>query len=322
MNNLDRFNQNIKRIVERKKIQRSVSSSSPETLFTKSRKSLKSVGSSVLHCADFQAWAWYADHKPHLARTFLCRRPKLCPLCAKLKSVERAYNVSDLVKTTCASSGYLYNFTLTVKDDISLPVSLDRLDNFRGLMKNHIENIKHGKYLSYTELSKILGYFLKLEIKRGSGSGSWHPHYHGMIYTLQKIDYEKFRNELNSLDGENHSNKITLMKRDDEEKFMLGILESVKYMCKFSANENFMSDLWEIYQVTYRKRMFYKYGIFRDLDEEKEVDLTPDRQVLFYHLVRFLDGDDIPESKVMSVNEFERKYPEQFKPCDLAAVPF
>jgi len=136
------------------------------------------------------------------------------------------------------------------------------------------------------------------------------------------IDYEKFRKELNSLDGQNHSNNIVLMRRDDEEKFMLGILESVKYMCKFSASKQFMKDIWEIYYATFRKRMFYKYGSFRNLQEEKEFDLSPDKKILFYHIVRFLDGDDIPESKVMSVEDFSMKYPEQVKDCDLAAVPF
>lgn len=302
MNNLDRFNTNFKQIVQRKKIQRSIASSCPT-----SSRSLSSV-KNLKSCADFQAWQWFEDHKPHLALAFLCHQPKLCPLCAKIHSVIRAYNVQELVSKVCSRNGYLYNFTLTIKDRDNLSSALSDLDVIRNRLSYSIRNIQFGKYLNYTELSKIKGYFLKLEIKRGSGSGLWHPHYHGMLYSEQMIDYEKFRKELNSLDGQNHSNNITLMNRCNDEKFMLGVLESVKYMCKFSTDKQFMDDIWHIYYSTFRKRMFFKYGVFRDLYEDKEIDISPDKQVLFYHLVRFLDGDNIPDSKIMSVEQFESEY--------------
>lgn len=301
MKNIQLCKNTVKRVILRKKIQRMIVDSCPwPAQFVSARVSLD-------RCADVQVWQYFLDESnPHLHRAWLCGQPKLCPLCAKILSVRRFYNVQEWLSSRCPESGSLYNVTLTVRDGESLNETRERLHFLRLKIVEIRKLYKIGKYQNYSELMKFSGYFLKEEIKRGKDSGLYHPHFHGLFYSSQRVDYEAFRQEINSLDGDNHSNKITLMRRDD----VKGILEAVKYVHKFSSDPAFICDIWDIFKSTYHQRIFFKYGSFIGLDEEKEVLISPEKKVAFYQLLAFLGKDEIPTSEIMSVSDYAVKCPD------------
>lgn len=48
---------------------------------------------------------------------------------------------------------------------------------------------RQGEKRSRGEFGKVVGGIAKIEIKRGAGSGKWHPHIHALIFTRAELDF-------------------------------------------------------------------------------------------------------------------------------------
>jgi hypothetical protein len=81
-----------------------------------------------------------------------------------------------------------YLITATIRPRDNLRDGLNHLTNawksFRKMGQR-----RGDKKRSCGEFGKVVGALAKIEIKRGSGSGKWHPHIHALVFTRGEIDF-------------------------------------------------------------------------------------------------------------------------------------
>ncbi len=83
---------------------------------------------------------------------------------------------------------HAYMVTATIRPRETLREGLDHLSaawkKFRLMGQR-----RRGGWRSRGEFGKVVGGIAKIEIKRGAGSGLWHPHIHALFFTREKLDY-------------------------------------------------------------------------------------------------------------------------------------
>lgn len=284
----------------RKSVQTQIASLAPSSL----SDNIDSSKVRLLNCGDFQAWKVSFNGSKKIVKANLCNQPKICPLCAHLLSLQRCVNVLQWLNEKC-TNGFIYNLVLTVKDKEDLSDARYDLSHLKNLIRDRRKNVTAKRFYGDSELSKFQGYFLKEEIKRGSNSGLWHPHFHGIGHSSERIDYDSFRLELNSLDNENHSNFIKLMASDD----IKAILEAVKYSLKFTKNEIDISNIWQAFNATYKQKLFHRYGSFRglkDTEEFEEIDISDSNKPFWLAVLKYSDG--FFSSQALSESQYINTY--------------
>ena len=111
-----------------------------------------------------------------------CKQPKLCPFCAIRRATKllRAYLPKVL---TLIEQGYRPHFaTFTARNGEDLADRYGLIDRcLRSLMKDGYYG-RRGMLRRHA-WSSIEAAVFSYEFKRGSGSGLWHPHVHGLIFT-------------------------------------------------------------------------------------------------------------------------------------------
>lgn len=175
--------------------------------------------------------------------------------------------------------------TLTVKDGENL---LERFNHLRGALKRYQRQRRDafdGKR-QMTEYNKALGGVFSVEVKRGSGSGLWHPHVH-MIWLCETApDAHKLSAEWQAITKDSY---IVDVREFYGDTVVDGFLEVFKYALKFSDME--YSDNWEAYLKLSGKRLVDNFGLFRGVevpDTLTDDDLSDEPYLLMIY--RFLKG--------------------------------
>lgn len=250
----------------------------------------QAMGAKVRGCGDYLTFRhyWTVD-KVRLHGASLCKKHLLCPLCAIRRGAKALKGYLDRWEVIKAQNPLLkpYLVTLTVKD------GPDLAERFKHLYKSQRELWMRKTRGRGSPLDCVSGAVWSYEIKRGSGSGQWHPHLH-MIALAESMPLEGKDNlgalsaEWKNITGDSHMIDVRLIDQDDP---VSGFIEVFKYAVKFSDQPP--EDTVHAWETLAGKRLLGSAGCFRGvevpeglLDDSEGFEGLPYIQ-LFY---RYLPG--------------------------------
>ncbi|GAI59882.1 unnamed protein product, partial [marine sediment metagenome] len=165
-----------------------------------------------------------------------CQHPRACVICA-------ARRTGRLVE---AYTGKILQCLLD--DDTLMPVMVDLTQRTGPTLDERLSNLSKGltRFLecrrralsaperrNYSELTKVAGGVFSIEIKRGAGTGEWHPHGHGILLVRQFLDQDRVSREWAESIGQ--ARALVYLKRieDGDDGALLDALREVlKYNVK------------------------------------------------------------------------------------------
>ncbi|HWI04450.1 MAG TPA: protein rep, partial [Acidimicrobiales bacterium] len=126
---------------------------------------------------------------------YFCQFEKLCQFCALRRSAKLLRTYSEKFAQVMREQPHLVAcmVTFTVKDGPELSERLNHLVSSHGVQLERRKNALRGQ--AWTEWARAAGGVSRVEIKRGSGSGQWHPHIHAGWLCDQLPDQDKLRDE-------------------------------------------------------------------------------------------------------------------------------
>ena len=194
-----------------------------------------------------------------------CRKHLLCPLCAIRRGAKALAAYLDRFEAIKRTSAHLRPFlvTLTVKD------GPDLRERFQHLHKGQRELWKRKQRGRGSVLDCVQGAVWSYEVKRGHGSGLWHPHLHMIALSASAPDAEKLASEWHDITGDSFIVDVRPISQDDPAS---GFVEVFKYAVKFSDQEP--SDTVHAWETLAGKRLLGSAGCFRGVDIPE--DLTDD----------------------------------------------
>ena len=210
-------------------------------------------------CGDYLVFRHYFTiDQVKLHGASLCMKHLLCPLCAIRRGQKALKAYLDRWKAIQIERPSLKPFmvTFTVKD------GPDLLERFNHLYRAQRELWKR-KYRSYktSPLDGVVGAVWSYEIKRGSGSGLWHPHLHMIALAAEEPDQRQLSSEWENITGDSFIVHVTPITQDDP---AAGFMEVFKYACKFS--EQPPSDTVHGWLTLAGKRLLGSAGCFRGVE--------------------------------------------------------
>lgn len=240
---------------------------------------------------EFQDFAPAGLDESRLVSAYFCSRFRLCPLCAIRRSAKWIRHLLPRMQTVIADyrrhtpTATLQLVTWTVRDGRSLRRRLEHLraswQTLQQRRRLYLSwcNTRRGKPRAFTELAHADGILFSFEVKRGKGSGSWHPHIHAVVIAPHLLDQTAMRAEWESITRDSfmvdvrpfysqslfeHSDQYS---RDDiEEALGNDLAEVAKYALKFQDLS--IRDNWRAEHVLYGKRLRGSIGVFRGVDPD------------------------------------------------------
>ena len=185
-----------------------------------------------------------------------CMKHLLCPLCAIRRGSRALKAYLDRWEVIRAEKTALRPFlvTLTVKDGPDLS------ERFRHLHKAQRELWMRKHRGRGCVLDGVHGAVWSYEVKRGQGSGVWHPHLHMIALAEVEPSQERLSREWHEVTGDSFIVDVRPIEGDPAEGFM----EVFKYAVKFSDQP--AADTWHAFQVLKGKRLLGSAGCFRGVD--------------------------------------------------------
>jgi len=251
-----------------------------------SQASLKDVAERVAACGDYLVFRHYFTvDRVKLHGASLCMKHLLCPLCAIRRGAKALKAYLDRWEVIRAQNGALRPFlvTLTVKDGDDLG------ERFAHLHRGQRELWKRKQRGRGSVLNGVVGAVWSYEVKRGSGSGKWHPHLHMIALAENQPDAGDLAVEWKNITGDSHVVDVRPISQEDPAS---GFIEVFKYAVKFSDQEP--ADTLAAYLALRGKRLIASAGCFRgvvvpddlSMDDAQELEGLP-YATLFY---RYLAG--------------------------------
>ena len=190
--------------------------------------------------------------KLHGAR--LCMQHFLCPLCAIRRGAKHLKSYLDRFETIRTRSPELkpYLVTLTVKD------GPDLLERFRHLHAAQRELWMRKHRGQRSSLAGVAGAVWSYEVKRGAGSGLWHPHLHMVALAETMPDQQSLAREWHGITGDSH---VVDVRPIDQAEPARGFIEVFKYAVKFSDQSH--ADTVHAFLTLRGKRLLGSAGCFR-----------------------------------------------------------
>jgi len=212
-----------------------------------------------------------------LAQANFCQQPKLCPLCAMRRAAKEVQAHAPTVIQVVREERYTpYMLTLTVKGGADLSERLEHLTtSWRKLIKKRRKVRSASSRNTGGEVSKVEGGRYAVEIKRGSGSGQWHPHLHAVVLTAAPLDADQLAAEWHKVTGDSFivdvrpmHNHAEAMAHDDPraaaELIASDLVEVLKYPLKFGSMTH--ADTWHAFGVASGKRLSASFGCLRNVE--------------------------------------------------------
>lgn len=242
-----------------------------------------------------------ADDEIRLVSGSLCKNHKLCPLCAMRRCGRSMARYGKAIAELLDSQEHQLVpvfVTLTIRNGPDLDERFTNLADARRELMQRRRDALLGKR-SEPVLESILGGVSSIEVKRGSGSGTWHPHIHA-IYLLRKTKTAREHASELSETLRRHWRQIAdgyivdvrpMISETDIHKCTC---EVFKYTLKFSELDP--PDAFHTHFVTKGKRFLSSFGNLRGLGEPDGGEDLPfeDRAWLAYFYL-YVDGDNGPE---------------------------
>ncbi len=232
---------------------------------------------------DCHNWLLFRDYYEagavRLHRTVSCRKHLLCPLCAILRAARgvRRYHERYEVIAAGRPELRLYYVVLTVQNGSELSERFTHMEQaVRRLIERRRDALKAKRgrsknaYALGSVFADVEGGAYSFEVKRGEGSGEWHPHVNLLLLSSAPIDSWKLSAEWEGITGDSYIVSCEEKARDDKTVFV----EIFKYVMKFSEMEP--SDTYHAYQVLRGRKLFGSFGAFRGVEIPAADDMVLD----------------------------------------------
>lgn len=219
---------------------------------------LQRTAERVSGCGDYLVFRHYytVDQvKLHGAR--LCMKHLLCPLCAIRRGAKALAAYLERWECITVEKPLLRPFlvTLTVKD------GPDLAERFQHLHKGQRELWMRKHRRRGSALDGVAGAVWSYEVKRGNGSGQWHPHLHMIALAEHQPDQAQLAAEWHNITGDSF---IVDVRPIDQADPASGFIEVFKYAVKFSDQEP--ADTVHAFRTLTGKRLLASAGCFRGVD--------------------------------------------------------
>lgn len=234
----------------------------------------------VESCGDYLLFRHYFtvdEVRLHAAQ--FCKKHLLCPLCAIRRGAKALGAYLPRYEAVKAARADLVPFlvTLTVKD------GSDLRERFRHLQTAQRELWMRKHRGRGSAVDGIEAAVWSYEVKRGAGSGLWHPHLHMVAMARQQPEQVRLSDEWHSITGDSF---IVDVRPIDQADPASGFLEVFKYALKFSDMEP--ADTVRAWEVLQRRRLVASSGLFRGVEiPEQLVDEPLDDLPFVQLLYRF-----------------------------------
>ena len=238
---------------------------------------LQQTAQRVASCGDYLVFRHYftVDQvKLHGAR--LCMKHLLCKLCAIRRGAKYLAAYLQRFELLRAENPRLraYLVTLTVKDGEDLK---ERFDHLHRSQRELWKQKTRGRG---SPLDGVAGAVWSYEVKRGAGSGKWHPHLH-MVALAENLPCEDYNEGTlgalsaawHNITGDSFMVNIRPISQEDP---ATGFVEVFKYAVKFSDQSH--ADTLHAFLTLRGKRLIASSGAFRGVPEPE--DLLDDAQAL------------------------------------------
>lgn len=206
-------------------------------------------------CANYLLFRHYFTvNKVRLHAAEFCKMHLLCPMCAirraakALAAYMQRFEVLQLERPSLRP----WLVTLTIKDGEDLE------ERFKHLHKAQRELWKRKQRGRGSVLDGVAGAVWSYEVKRGSGSGLWHPHLHMLALAEHAPDARQLSAEWLNITGDS---KIVDVRPIDQSDPVSGFCEVFKYATKFTDQPP--DDTVHVYQTLKGKRLLDCSGCFR-----------------------------------------------------------
>jgi len=218
----------------------------------------QAIARRVQTCGDYLVFRHYftVDQvKLHGAQ--LCMAHLLCPLCAIRRGSKALKAYLDRWEVIRAEKTSLRPFlvTLTVKD------GPDLAERFKHLFKSQHELWHRKRRGRGSVLDGVAGAVWSYEVKRGTGSGVWHPHLHMIALAETMPNQEQLSQEWHNITGDSFIVDVRPISQDDPAS---GFVEVFKYAVKFSEQEP--ADTVHAWVTLASKRLIGSAGLFRGVE--------------------------------------------------------
>lgn len=226
----------------------------------------RDVSQRVTACGDYLLFRhFFTVDKVKLHAAQFCKAHLLCPLCAIRRGAKALAAYLARWETIERDQSGIKPFlvTLTVKD------GPDLAERFNHLHKAQRELWKRKQRGRGSVLDGVAGAVWSYEVKRGNGSGQWHPHLHMIALAHTAPDAESLSREWYEITGDSFIVDVRPISQDDP---VSGFIEVFKYAVKFSEQEP--ADTVHAWQTLKGKRLLASSGCFRGVDVPD--DLTDD----------------------------------------------
>lgn len=247
-------------------------------------------------CGEYLRFRHYlAVNQVRLQAACFCKQHLICPLCAIRRGSKALQAYLERYQLIVAEHPHLkpYLLTFTVRDSDDLEERIKHLqDCFKRLQGRRREWLAGKTWAKFTEFAKVQGGVGSYEIKRGSGSGAWHPHIHLIALCAVSPDQSALREEWKDITGrlasETDASFIVdvrpLNKHKDPAR---DFLEVFKYAVKFSSFS--LEDNWLAARVLKAARLLFSFGLFRGVKvPEKMTDESLDSLPYVDYFYRYL----------------------------------
>jgi len=209
-------------------------------------------------CADFLLFRHYFtvdDLRLRAAR--FCQVPLLCPFCAGRRGSKALGAYLERWEVIRAAKPALRPFlvTLTVRDGADLE---ERMGHLRGAHQRLWR--RRGNHRTATVMDGVAGGVWSYEVKRGRGSGLWHPHVHAVWLAEDRPDAFRLSAEWAELTGDSRIVDVRPIEGDPVD----GFCEVFKYALKFSDMEP--RDTFFAYRELRGMRLLDAAGAFRGVE--------------------------------------------------------
>lgn len=236
----------------------------------------------VSGCGEYLLFRHYFTvDKVRLHAAQFCKKHLLCPLCAIRRGAKALEAYLPRYEAVRAAEPALQPFllTLTVRD------GSDLRERFQHLMDAQHELWKRRLRRRGSVLDGVRAAVWSYEVKRGAGSGLWHPHLHMVAMATEQPDQLQLVAEWQAITSDSF---IVDVRPIDQADPASGFLEVFKYALKFSEMKP--ADTFHAFQVLRGRRLVGSAGLFRGIEVSEQLtdellDELPYVE-LFYRYIR------------------------------------
>lgn len=243
-----------------------------------------------------------------------CQKRILCANCERAR-MGRAMSrwIPKIVEALKETDSFPWFVTVTIKDGPDLPERLEHLFGSLQTINQRRRDHEKGRKSPERAFNRIRGAIWHAEIKRGAGSGEWHPHLHGLCLVPRGVDLTEnmMHNEWFEVTKDSHQVKPLLSKfgryllmsgetveqafDSNKDLLMQDLCEILKYCLKFDGDTS-ADDIIDAAFACRRKHLARSWGTLRNVKVNQDlktagVDLSGSGEYIDY-IYKWCDARD------------------------------